>query len=290
MNSFLDELRRELTTAGIRGRRRARVLAEFADHIRCDPNASLGAPVELAREFANELGTSRALRGAFAVFVALALAAVLLATFLIEGFGPVTHQLLAADAVGWILLVAAQVAFASGTLAAWRSIQHRRTRSLSRAEAAVIVRRSAVALGAGLVAMAALAAAALLLRYVGHTGAQTHALVIAAVGAAALLAVTPSVIGAARLWPGEPGDIGDIFEDIGRFAPAALRGRPWLVAVVVASGLALAIAAGGLLQSDPYDGLVRGFAEGAACLAGFALLGPFLGLWSMRRADPSGAE
>lgn len=287
MKSFLDDLRHELTKAGIRGGHRARVVAEFADHLRCDPNASLGSPGELAREFADELGTSRARIAAFAVFAALAIAAALLATFLIEGFGPVTHQTAAVGIAGGILVVAAQVAFASGVLGGLRAIQRRGTRCLSRTEAAVIVRRAAVALCAGLVAMAALAVAAVVLRYVGHTGAQTHALVIAAVGGAALLAVSPSVIGAARLLPSTPGDAGDIFQDIGRFTPAALRGRPWLVALFVASGLALVTAAAGALHSDPYDGILRGLGEAIACLAGFALLGPFLGLWRWRQ---SGAD
>jgi hypothetical protein len=177
-------------------------------------------------------------------------------------------------------LVAAQVAFAAGTLAVLRAAQHRRAISLPRAEAVVLVRRSAVALGAGVVTVAALAVAGLVLTYVGHTSARAHALVIAAVGGAALLAAVPYVVGAARLLPSRPGAAGDIFEDIGRFAPTALRGHPWLVALLVAGGLALLTAAAGVIQSDPYDGIVRGFAEAAACLAGFALLGPFLGLWS----------
>ena len=283
MNSFVDDLGHELTTAGIRGRRRARILAEFADHLHCDPKAALGSPVEIAREFADELATSRARRGAFAVFAALALAGALFATFLIEQFGPVTHQTGAVDIAGGILFVAAQVAFASGVLAALRAIQCRRAPSVPRAEAVVLVRRSAVALGAGLVTMAALAVAALVLSHEGHTGARTHALVIAAVGGAALLAVSPIVIAAARLLPSKPGNAGDIFEDIGRFTPAALSGRPWRVALLVAGGLALVTAAAGLVQSDPYDGILRGLAEASACLAGFALLGPFLGLWSPRQ-------
>lgn len=282
MSSFVDDLGHELASAGIRGRRRARILAEFTDHLRCDPNAVLGSPQDLAREFADELGTSRARRGAFAVFAALALAGVLLATFLFEQFGPVTHQTAVVDVVGGVLLVASQVAFAAGVLGALRALQRRRVPSLPHAEAVVLVRRSWVALGAGLVTMAALAVAAIVLRYVGHTGARTHALVIATVGAAALLAVSPWVIGAARLLPSAPGDAGDIFEDIGRFTPVALRGRPWLLALLVAGGLALVVAAAGVVQSDPYDGILRGVAEATACLAGFALLGPFLGLWSPR--------
>jgi hypothetical protein len=289
---FLDDLSGELTATGIRGARRARILAEFADHLRCDPNAALGSPVELARQFADELGTTLARRGAFVVFAALAVAGVMLATFVVEPFGPVTHQTAAVNVVGGILLVAAQVAFASGVLATLRAIQRRRVVSLPRAEAAVIVRRAAVALAAGLVTMAALAVAAVTLRYVGHTRAQTHALVIAVVGAAALLAASPSLIGAARMLPSTPGEAGDIFEDIGQVTPAALRARPWLVALLVAGALALVTAAAGVVQSDPYDGILRGLAEAGACLAGFALLGPWLGLWSPRqkRVGAVGAE
>jgi peptidoglycan/LPS O-acetylase OafA/YrhL len=283
MTSFVDELGRELSAAGIRGRRRTRIVAELTDHLRCDPTAALGAPRDLARQFADELGTSRARRGAFAVFAALAVAAAMLATFLIEQFGPVTHQTAAVNVAGGVLLVASQVAFAAGVLGALRAIQRRRVPSVPHAEAVVIVRRSWVALGAGLVSMAALAVAAIVLHYPVHTSARPHALVIAAVGAAALLAVAPSVIGAARLLPSTPGDAGDIFDDIGRFTPAALRGRPWRVALLVAGGLALATAAAGVVQSDPYDGLLRAVAEATVCLAGFALLGPFLGLWSPRR-------
>jgi hypothetical protein len=283
VTSFVEDLRRELATAGIRGRRRARILAELTDHLRCDPNAALGLPRDLAREFADELGTSRARRAALAVFAALALAGAMLATFLIEQFGPVTHQTAVVDAAGGVLLVASQVAFAAGVLGALRAIQRRQVPSLPHAEAVVVVRRSWVALGAGLVAMAALAVAAIVLRYPGQTDGRTHALVIATLGAVALLAVSPTVISAARLLPSTPGDAGDIFEDIGRFTPAALRGRPWLVALLIAGGLALVTATAGVIQSDPYDGILRGVAEATACLGGFALLGPFLGLWSPRQ-------
>lgn len=289
MKSFIDGLRRELTTVGIRGRRRDRILAEFADHLSCDPKADLGSPRELALEFADELGTSRARRGAFAVFAALALVGTMLATFLVYEFGPVTHQTAAVDIAGAILLVAAQVAFASGALALLRAAQRRRAFTVPRAEAVVLVRRSAVALGAGLVAMTALLIAALVLSYVGHTGARAHALAIAVAGGATLLAALPYVMSAARLLPSKPGDAGDIFEDIGRFTPTTLRGHPWLVALLVAGGLGLLTAAAGVIQSDPYDGILRGLAEATACIAGFALLGPFLGLWSPATA-PNTAE
>jgi hypothetical protein len=32
------------------------------------------------------------------------------------------------------------------------------------------------------------------------------------------------------------------------------------------------------VQADPYDGILRGLADAIACLAGFAVLGRYLGL------------
>jgi VIT1/CCC1 family predicted Fe2+/Mn2+ transporter len=71
---------------------------------------------------------------------------------------------------------------------------------------------------------------------------------------------------------------GDIFDDLGLFVPAPLRGRPWAFAVVVAVAVALLITAAGVVADDPYDGALRGVADGLACLVGFALLGRYLGL------------
>jgi hypothetical protein len=68
----IKELGRELAAVGIRGRRRDRILAEFADHLACDPQAQLGEPRDLARQFADELATDSARRAAFATFGALA--------------------------------------------------------------------------------------------------------------------------------------------------------------------------------------------------------------------------
>jgi hypothetical protein len=62
--------------------------------------------------------------------------------------------------------------------------------------------------------------------------------------------------------------------------PESLRPTPWRFALLVAFALAAAITAAGLAAGDPYDGALRGLAEAAACLAGFGLLGPYLGLWS----------
>ena len=51
-----------------------------------------------------------------------------------------------------------------------------------------------------------------------------------------------------------------------------------MFALTVAAALAVIVTVAGVLQSDPYDGAVRGILEGVACLTGFAVLGPYLGL------------
>jgi hypothetical protein len=38
------------------------------------------------------------------------------------------------------------------------------------------------------------------------------------------------------------------------------------------------IAVAGVLQADPYDGVLRGIVDAGACLVGFAVLGRYLGL------------
>ncbi len=84
--SYLNDLESELTATGIPARRRRRILAEFADHLHEDPSAELGAPRDLARQFADELGTSLARKAAFRAFAALAFAGVgLVAMFLAVG-------------------------------------------------------------------------------------------------------------------------------------------------------------------------------------------------------------
>ena len=280
--AFLNELERELTAAGVRGALRARILAEYTDHLRCDPNAELGAASELARQFADELGTARIRRGAAATFAGLALAGLLFVTaFGLANLGPLrsaeTHPL--ARLAGGVLVIASQVAFATGMLAALRAFWRRRSQALARAEARVILRRTVIALGSGFVTMAALAVLALGLGHSETAGWRTFTLIAAAVGAAALLAVSPSVLTAARILPAGPGERGDIFDDLGPLAPTRLHGRPWLVALIVATALLVLATVQGAVASDSIDGLLRGLAEAFACLLGFAALGPYVGLW-----------
>ena len=126
--------------------------------------------------------------------------------------------------------------------------------------------------------MAGLAVVALLLRHQFAGWWVTLTLSSAGAGALALGAAVPSVLAAGRVRPVAAGSAGDLFDDFGQAVPSVLRGRPWRFALVVAGAVAIVIAAGGVAQSDPFDGALRGLIDGGACLAGFALLGRYLGL------------
>ena len=83
---------------------------------------------------------------------------------------------------------------------------------------------------------------------------------------------------ASRIRVEAAGTAGDVFDDLGRVVPSPLRGHPWVFAGGVAALLGIVVLAAGIVVSDGYDGALRAMAEVAACLAGFALLGRYLGL------------
>jgi hypothetical protein len=274
----IDELSRELAAVGIRGRLRRRILAEVNDHLACDPEARLGEPRELARQFADELGTARSRRAAFAAFGALAIAGVAYAVAFVAEAGvsvpdsPAHSRVLGALA-GATLVVAPQVAVVAGGLALVRAYRRRRDRAVPAAELRVLLRRTGLALAAGAAAMGATA----LFGY--EYGIATGiAYVAAAVGGGALLLAAPTALAAARVRATSPGEPGDVFADLGALVPERLRGNPWAFARAVALLAGLVVALAGIAQGDPFDGLLRGLAEALACLGGFAVLGRFLGL------------
>ncbi len=286
--NYLDALQSELKTAGIPARRRRRILTEFEDHLREDPGAELGVPRELARQFADELGTRLARRTATAAFLALALTAAFLAAMFVTGgrqhgwVGYAGHRS-SLGAVWWwgpvqvVCVVAAQVALASGLLAAIRAYRLRRERAITGADAAIINRRTAVALFAGALTMVVLP----LTReatYLGvpHSGLWWGAARYGGIAAmVVLLGLLPSVFMASRLSPHREGPAGDLTVDLGT---QGLPVTPWHAAVVLSLGIVIALALLGAVNDDPYDGLARGLADGLACMAGFALLGGYLGL------------
>jgi hypothetical protein len=293
---FQTRLGKELERVGIRGRLRGRILAEYADHLACDPGAQLGEPEALARQFADEVGSTRARRAAVTGFGALALAAVLfgLAFVTSDALYGVTPR--GASVVGQIALavgiVFAQVSFVAGTLAALRWVARRGAGVLPAAEATVVVRRAAVGVICGIVTMASLGTAAIAYQRFQPGTWVTFAVGLAAVGIAALLASLPSIWEAARVRPVADGDAGDIFDDLGALAghvPGFLRGRPWRLAVAVSLAVAAVITLVAVPAQDAYDGALRGILDALLCLAGFATLGRYLGLWRPARpADTTG--
>lgn len=293
--SYPDDLARELGAVGISGRLRSRIVAEFNDHIACDPDAKLGDPHAIARQFADEVGTSRARRAGFISFGALALAGVLFVlAFVIPPEGPLvyasrsSHVSWLATLAGAIAVVAAQVALATGVLAGLRAIRHRHDGVIAGAEAEVLTRRAAVGEVAGIVTMAALGGLALALR--GHVASWwvTMTVVFAVAAIVGLVAALPAVIAALRVHPVGPGSADDIFYDLGRWAPRPLRGHAWRLALVVAAVIVIVLTVTGVAASDGYDGAARGVADALVCLLLFATLGRWLGLWQRQpEAEPA---
>jgi hypothetical protein len=288
--SYLDELSSELTNVGISGSLRRRIHAEISDHLACDPDADLGAPRELARQFADELGTSRARRAGLASFLALAVAGTLFGVAFATspapafGYGGAPDSQFLGGLANLVAILAPQLAFVAGTLAGLRALRRRSDRVIPRAEAAIIARRALVGICAGLASMLALALMAIEYHRDVASWWMTLALVGSAVGAAALASVTPWAFSALRTRPAACGSAGDLFDDFGELVPMRLRGRPWAFAVTVAAGVAIAVTIAGVAGSDGFDGAVRGVAEAVACLAGFAMFGRFLGLRRTREA------
>jgi hypothetical protein len=244
-------LERELRDAGIPRGRRARILAELDDHRHCDPDADLGDPHALARQFADELGTAYARRAGFAVFLALVPVGLL--------FGALFAFSASAANVGTVL--GTQLAFVGGTLALLRAWRLRRMLVIPAAESRVILRRASLAVAGGALTLASL-------------GIATHTVLAwttIGIGCVTLAAATASLL-AARLGPTAPGAAGNLSDDLG------LALTPTQLALWIAGLVALCIAAAGVVQSDPIDGLVRAVGDGGLCFAAYLAVGRPLGL------------
>jgi hypothetical protein len=265
----IDELDRELVAAGVPARRRRRIRLEFEDHLACDPAADLGDPRELARQFADELGTAYARRAGFAVLALLAPFGLLFgALFLLASVrtGNPTPALTLA------LVVGVQLAFVGGTLAALRAWRLRRSAVIPAGEARIVLRRAGIAiLGAALTLVALLYFASGFYGIFRWTFSALPWITFGA-GVVAVLLGTAAVVRAWRLLPVADGETHDLSFDLG------LNVSPWCIALVLAAVVALLIGLAGAVQADPIDGLARGVADGLLCLISFALFGRALGL------------
>jgi hypothetical protein len=296
---YIARLSEALGHAGISGAHRTRILTEFEDHLASDPNAgaNLGDPHELATQFADELGSDLARRAALRAFGALAVAGVLFAIAFVTG-GRVHSSSVAgassavgglASAVGRsnpstlatiamaVCLVAVQISAVAGVLGLLRAIRLRMHPVVATQEAIILVRRAGVALLTGAVGLLALPLVAVTLPQLSSSW-KVLAYVVAGVGLGFIASAVPAIRAALRLRPRIEGRGGDLLDDLDAVTPLGLPGSPWQVALLLAAGIAVVLTAAGIVQSDPFDGAARGLADGLACLAGFAVLGRYLGL------------
>jgi hypothetical protein len=168
IDGYTRELGSELRRLGVPAARRRRLLTETEDHLRSDPGAlsRFGSAGEIARQCADELGSSGARRVSITAFAVLAFAGMLFGALMLAVFAALPrHTILCcnnASAVQTltfaVLVIAPQVAFVTGVLAVVRALRLRRTAALPRTEVGVLRRRSAVALLSGAATMAALVA------------------------------------------------------------------------------------------------------------------------------------
>ncbi|MFL5980819.1 MAG: hypothetical protein ACJ74R_03825 [Gaiellaceae bacterium] len=259
---MIDELSRELTAVGICGRRRTRILAEFADHLACDPGADLGEPSVLAAQFADDLAVDSARHTAVATFVALMAVAAAggipqLALQTVQDITGGKSAFIVAPAT-LAMILGAQVAFAAGCLAVLRAVHLGGVQDVG-----LVRRRVAVALGAG--AATALGSVLYAVNFWAAVPAWWAVLAVAAAAAATVLLAGSAIVHARarglRVSRGAtpPG----LSADLGALAQPVLIGAGATLAMV-----ALTVA----LEGSVVEGLLRGAFEACAFGLFFALL------------------
>lgn len=265
---MIDELARELTAVGIRGRRRDRILAEFADHLACDPAAELGDPHEIAAQFADELAIHSARLTAFATFAALA--GVAFAVGVPQLTLPTVpdiaggRSLLLVGPATLAMVIGAQVAFAAGCLAALRAL-----RLGGPHEVALVRRRIAVALASGSVTAAGGA-----LYAVNFWGVVPHWWAVLAIASAAAAAAP---LGAASIAYARAGGVSVSNDTSPRGLTADLGplARPWLIGAAAALAM---VTATSILERSLLGGLLRGGFEAILFIVCFGAFRRPLGL------------
>ena len=272
---MIDELRRELAAAGVRGRWQRRALEEARDHLSESPG-SFGDPRAIAADIASVVGTSRTRRAAWAVFGALAFTGIayLAAWAIVAGGGQPDiasgRTAVVGIVVTLVLFFAPQVTFVAGVLMLWRAFRLRTPAPA--AELRVVRRRAAVALAGG-----AVTAAAWVVYVRQFAVPHVPAIVILAGLALVMLAAAAWLVrGAAAPRVTPEGSAGDLYDDLGF---PGLRPHPWAFAAAVAGAIGFAAAAVGWhVEGTMADGLVRGIPEALAVFGAYAALGRVLAL------------
>lgn len=259
---MIDELARELALVGIHGRRRERILTEFADHLACDPEAKLGDPRHLAAQFADELASDAARRAAFGTFAALAVVAFAVGVpqLTLPSVPDITggRSVFLVGPATLAMVIGSQIAFVAGTLAAVRALRLKGPH-----EVTLVRRRVAVALAAG--ALTALGSAVYAVNFwnvvpdwwagLAVVGAAAAALPL---GASAYAHARASGVAVSTGGPA-PG----LSADLGPLARPVLIGAAAMVAMLVATSI---------LEGSLVEGAIRAAFEGVLFTACFLTL------------------
>lgn len=249
--SYSKELRDELARAGIRGAQAGRIVAEFEDHLACDPNAQLGAPRDIAQRFASELRVIRTRRAAVGMFGALALCGVMFIVVVATHRGLGVPSLVSAISA-LAAIAGAQIAFVAGMLSLVRVLRGRTTGDLCVAQ-----RRGIVGLAAGAVVAVALAV----------TGAYYAVVVLPA-----LLLAARAARNAGAITPAEPAD----------GLQADLPFPRFTLALLGAAAAGVIFLQGVVGEKSVQEGLIRGGIEATGLALGVLLLGRPLRLFATR--------
>lgn len=298
IEGVLEQLTVALDDCGVRGAGHRRVLAEARDHLaeavaRVSEEEAVhafGSPRELAELVAAELATAATRSAALAAFAVLGVAgaayAVLFLTLPLAGLPDIFGGRV--PGLGVVLfsgvVFAPQIAFVSGCLALIRVVRLRHRGALGSSELRLQRRRAGVALAAGFGTFASLGLAALDYRNELAAWWVVGSLAASTVFALSFSAVAVVVVRSARPRTRTAQTTEDVFDDLAPlFGLPALRrlelpGHPWRFAGLVALAAAMPVVLGGVVDGDPYDGLLRAASEMVAVLGCFALLGRLLGL------------
>jgi hypothetical protein len=258
----IDELARELARVGIHGRRRERILTEFADHLACDPEAKLGDPRRLAAQFADELASETARHVALGTFGALAVVAI--AVGVPQVTLPTVPDITSGRSAFLVgpaalaMVIGSQIAFVAGTLAAVRALRLKGPH-----EVTIVRRRVAVALAAG--ALTALGSALYAVNFWNVVPDWWVGLAVLGATAAALplaaSAYAYTQASGVAVSTGDPAP--GLSADLGPLARPALIGAAAMVAMLLATSI---------LEGSLVEGAIRAAFEGLLFTACFITL------------------
>ncbi len=265
--SFERGLQLELARVGIRGALARRIEAELADHRRCDPDAPLGDPRELAERFAADLRAPLTRRATRRGFAALSLTALLLVG--VASLYSATDQWAHLDLFGArgavvagggaTIMVSAQLAFVAGMLAVVPLVLGR----TDPASLLVVQRRLGIALVSAFVVIAA---------ELAQTVAQRPFLPgwLFAVSALAAVAPLPVLLPAGRTLRAAS-RLTPVVPVRGMFPTALLVGVAFAAVAAMTLGSAV-------VERSAAEGASRGAIEALAIAVCFVLLARRLGL------------